>query len=97
MAAAPTPDPSQQTPQPGAGGTQQQGAPQQGGGQQQPQAGPPPELQALGQVLSQVKQLAQQVPAFSAGLAKALAGINEAASAFMTQPQQQAPDQSPPY
>jgi hypothetical protein len=92
MAAAPTPDPSQQTqgapppPDPGAGGGAQGGA----------QGGPPPELMALNQVLNMLKQLSQQVPAFSAGLAKSIAGVNEAASAFMTQPQQQSPQQSPP-
>jgi hypothetical protein len=42
-------------------------------------------------------QLAQQVPAASAGLAKAKQGVNEAMSAIVSQPQQQTPQQSPPY
>lgn len=92
MAAAPTPDPSQQQ-QPQPGGPQAGGGAPDAGGQQQ---GPPPELQMLGQLLQACKQLAQQVPATSAGLAKAISGINEAASAVMTQPQQQGPQQSPP-
>ncbi len=92
MATPGMPDPSQQqapTPQgPPDAGAQPGGA---------PQGGPPPELQILGQLMTMCKQVAAQVPAASAGLAKAIAGINEAATAVLTQPQQQAPQQSPPY
>lgn len=96
MASAPTPDPSQQPQQPppaGGGGTATQGG--DAGGQQA--GGPPPELQHLGSILTACKQMAEQYPATSAGLAKAIAGINEAASAVMSQSQQQGPSQSPPY
>lgn len=99
MASAPMPDPSQQPSQlnapdtgggdPGAGGT-----PQGGAGMQAPA---PPELMMLARMSQMVKQLAQQVPAASAGLAKATAGINEAMSAIVSQPQNQAPSQSPTY
>ncbi len=92
MAASPIPDPSQQAqPQPSPTPDAQGGAPGGAAG------GPPPELQTLGQLLTICRQVAQQYPSTSDGLAKAIAGINEAASAVMTQPQQQAPSQSPPY
>ncbi|HTF69166.1 MAG TPA: hypothetical protein VK638_41450 [Edaphobacter sp.] len=95
MAASPTPDPSQQPSQPGAGDPTQQGAPDAGAAPSQAPA--PPELMLLAKFSKAIDQLAQQVPAASAGLAKAKAGINEAMSAIVSQPQQQAPSQSPPY
>jgi hypothetical protein len=55
-------------------------------------------MMALAQIQSQLKQAAQMFPATSAGLAKAIAGINEAMSAIAVgQSQQQGPSQSPPY
>jgi hypothetical protein len=92
MAAAPIPDPGQQAaPAPGADNTQPQG------GGSPSQAPAPPELMALARVAQLLKGLAQQVPAASAGLAKATAGVNEAMSAIVSQPQQQTPQQSPPF
>lgn len=103
MAAAPTPDPSQQGGAPPQGGaTQQQGAPQQGapdaGGGAPSQAPAPPELMFLSAVQGKLKEFAQQYPPASAGIAKAAAGLTEAMSAMtVAQTQQQAPSQSPPY
>lgn len=94
MAAAPTPDPSQQGAPPAGGDTSQQGSPDQG---QPSQAPASPELMMLARLQQAVKQLSQQIPAASAGLAKAVNGINEAMSAIVSQPQQQGPSQSPPF
>jgi hypothetical protein len=52
---------------------------------------------ALARIQSVLNALAQQVPAASAGLAKATAAINEAMSAIVSQPPQQGQTQSPPY
>lgn len=98
MASAPMPDPSQQ----GAPQGDPQGDPSQGSDPGAAGAAPsgapaPPELMMLAQMSKAIDQLAQRVPPASAGLAKAKAGINEAMSAMVTQPQQQAPSQSPPY
>lgn len=95
MATTPTPDPSQQQPTPGAGGTDTQGGGPDAGAPSQAPA--PPELMALARIQQVIKQLASQVPAASGGLAKAVAGITEAMSAIVSQPQQQGPSQSPPY
>lgn len=85
MAAAPMPDPSQQP----------QGGPAPGAPSQAPAS---PGLMMLAQVQSALKQIAQNEPATSAGLAKAIAGVNEAMSSLVvSQPQPQAPSQSPPY
>lgn len=87
MAAAPMPDPSQQP----------QGGPAPGG-PSPTQAPASPGLMMLAQVQSALKQIAQNEPATSAGLAKAIAGVNEAMSSLVvSQPQPQAPSQSPPY
>ena len=106
MAAAPIPDPNDPNqqpapapaapagPSPGADPTQPQGA---APGSAPTQAPAPPELMLLARFSQAIDQLAQQVPAASAGLAKAKQGINEAMSAIVSQPQQQAPQQSPPY
>jgi len=50
----------------------------------------------LAQLYQLCKRLAQQDPALSAGLEKAAAGIQEAQSAMVMQPQAQAPSQNPP-
>jgi hypothetical protein len=86
-------DQSQQQPQPGA---PQQGAPDAGGGQPS-QAPAPPELMFLSQTIEQLKQLSQHAPAMSAGLAKAISGMTEAMSGFVSQSQPQSPQQTPPY
>jgi hypothetical protein len=93
MAAAPTPDPNQQ---PGAPAPQQgQPDPNQGMPSQAPA---PPELMFLARMQQALTQFAQQFPAASSGLAKAAQGLNEAMSAItVAQPQQQAPQMSPPY
>ena len=101
MAAAPMPDSSQQQGAPPQGDTQQQGAPNPGGGaagSAPSQAPAPPELMVLAHIQEGLKQMSQQYPPASAGLAKAVAGITEAMSALtVAQTQQQAPSQSPPF
>lgn len=83
------PPPPDQTPPPPSPTPPDQGAPS--------QAPAPPELMLLARFSQALDQLAQQVPAASSGLAKAKQGINEAMSAIVSQPQQQAPQQSPPF
>lgn len=90
MAAAPV-NPSQQGAPPAAA------SPAPGPQDQPSQAPASPELMILARFQQALKQVAEQVPAASAGLAKAAAGINEAMSAVVAQPQQQGPSQSPPY
>jgi hypothetical protein len=52
----------------------------------------------LARVQQALTQFAQQYPAASSGLSKAAQGLNEAMSAItVAQPQQQAPQMSPPY
>ncbi|HTF62319.1 MAG TPA: hypothetical protein VK638_06355 [Edaphobacter sp.] len=97
MAAAPVPDPNQQ-PQPGAAPQGAPPDPSQGGGGMPSQAPAPPELMFLAKVQQALTQFAQQYPAASSGLSKAAQGLNEAMSAItVAQPQQQAPQMSPPY
>jgi len=98
MAAAPTPDPSQQ-PQPG-GGTATQGQPPADPSQAgvASQAPAPPELMFLAKIQQALTQFSQQYPTASSGLAKAAQGLNEAMSAItVASPQQQTPQMSPPY
>ena len=97
MAASPTPDPTQQGQPAPQGDTTQQGVPPDASQGQPSQAPAPPELMALAKITQILKQLSQSVPAASAGLAKAVAGVNEAMSAIVSQPQQQGPAQSPPF
>jgi hypothetical protein len=90
------------TPDPGAGPA--------GGAQPQPQPGPPgpeagapsqapasPEQIMLAKLYQACKALAQQNPILSGGLSKAAEGIQEAQTALVTQPKNEAPQQSPPY
>ncbi len=51
---------------------------------------------ALSRVVMILKQLAQQNPVLSAGLTKAVQGINEAQSAMVSQPQPQPTGANPP-
>ncbi len=52
----------------------------------------------LSQIMQAVKQVASASPAASAGLSKAIAGINEAMSAIVVNsPNPQVPSQNPPY
>lgn len=86
MSAAPQPDP-------------QAGAPSEGGapGAAPSQAPAPPELMMLSKVTMLLKQLAQSRPELSAGLTKALQGINEAQSALVTGGQPQPAGSNPSY
>jgi hypothetical protein len=54
-------------------------------------------MRLLGQIAETLKAFSAQVPAASAGLSKAVAGINEAQTAMVSQPQAPAPSQSPSY
>lgn len=84
MATTPTPDPT--------GGAPEGGAPPSAPSQ----APAPPELIALSRVVMVLKQLAQQNPVLSAGLTKAVQGINEAQSAMVSQPAPQPTGANPP-
>jgi hypothetical protein len=101
MAAPGTPDPGAASP--GAGGGQPQpqptpGGPEAGGGGGAPSQAPAsPESMALAKLYQACKALAQQNPVLSPGLSKAAEGINEAQTALVTQPKNEAPQQSPPY
>lgn len=87
MATQPQPDPTQ------AGGAPDAGA---APGAAPSQAPAQPELIALSRVVMVLKQLAQQNPVLSAGLTKAVQGINEAQSAMVSQPQPQSAQSNPP-
>ena len=96
MAAPGTPDPgagapggAQPQPQPGPG-------PEAGGGAPS-QAPASPEQIMLAKLYQACKALAQQNPVLSGGLSKAAEGIQEAQTALVTQPKNEAPQQSPPY
>lgn len=81
-------------PDPQAGGTPQGAAP---GGAPPSQAPAPPELMMLSKVTMLLKQLAQSRPELSAGLTKALQGINEAQSAMVTQAPAQPSTSNPQF
>jgi len=98
MAAPGTPDPGAAGP--GAQGAQPQpspGPPEGGGGGAPSQAPASPEQIMLAKLYQACKALAQQNPVMSAGLSKAAEGIQEAQTALVTQPKNEAPQQSPPY
>jgi hypothetical protein len=98
MAAPGTPDPGgappagggqPPQPSPGGAGPEAAGAPS--------QAPASPEQIMLAKLYQACKALAQQNPVMSAGLSKAAEGIQEAQTALVTQPKNEAPQQSPPY
>jgi hypothetical protein len=96
MGAPGTPDPAAAgpgpQPQPGA-------APPgpEGGGGAPSQAPASPESMMLAKLYQACKALAQQSPVMAPGLSKAAEGIQEAQTALVTQPKNEAPQQSPPY
>lgn len=51
----------------------------------------------LAKLYQACKALAQQSPVMAAGLSKAAEGIQEAQTALVSQPKNEAPQQSPPY
>jgi hypothetical protein len=89
------------TPDPGAGAQPQPAQPQPTPGG--PEAGAPSQAPAsqeqimLAKLYQACKALAQQNPAMAPGLSKAAEGIQEAQTALVTQPKNEAPQQSPPY
>jgi hypothetical protein len=95
MAAPGTPDPGAgpaaggAQPQPGGAGPDAGGAPS--------QAPASPEQIMLAKLYQACKALAQQSPILAPGLAKAAEGIQEAQTAMVSQPRNEAPQQSPPY
>lgn len=98
MAAPGSPDPGaggqpqpQPSPQPGGGG------PEAAGGGAPSQAPASQDQIMLAKLYQACKALAQQNPVMSPGLSKAAEGIQEAQTALVTQPKNEAPQQSPPY
>lgn len=99
MAAPGTPDPGAGGAGTAPGGAQPQpspgGGPEAGGAPSQAPASP--EQIMLAKLYQACKALAQQNPVLSSGLSKAAEGIQEAQTALVTQPKNEAPQQSPPY
>ena len=103
MAAPGTPDPGAggppqaggAGPAPGAAPTPAPTGPEQGGAPSQAPASP--EAIMLAKLYQACKALAAQNPVLSSGLSKAAEGIQEAQSSLVTQPRNEAPQQSPPY
>lgn len=93
--------PPMPNPQQAAGpGAPPPGGPDPSGGQPgaPSQAPAPPELMMLSQIMQAMKQVASMNPATSAGLAKAVAGVNQAMSDVVTSnPSPSQPSQTPPY
>lgn len=96
MAAPGTPDPGQGA-GPGAGPqpTPSPAGPEAGGAPSQAPASQ--EQIMLAKLYQACKALAQQSPVMAPGLSKAAEGIQEAQTALVSQPKNEAPQQSPPY
>lgn len=77
----------------GGGGAPDQGAP----AAAPSQAPASPEMMVLAKIARGLQQMAQSNPVLSAGLQKAVQGINEAQSALVSQPQEQPTGNTPPY
>lgn len=89
MASSPMSDPQQQ------GGAGASGPPAAASAPSQAPASP--EQMALAQMFQMCKRLSESNPVLSGGLQKAAAGIQEAQTAMVTQPQQQPATQNPAY
>lgn len=61
------------------------------------QAPAPPEMMMLSRISQALARLAQTNPVLSAGLQKAVQGINEAQSALVSQPKPESTGQNPMY
>lgn len=92
--ASPNPDPGAQ---PGAQPSPAASPSPDAGGGPPSQAPASQEQIMLAKLYQACKALAQQNPAMAPGLSKAAEGIQEAQTALVTQPKNQAPQQSPLY